>query len=212
MLAFGARGRRQRMQISMVPPPQVCRTRGSSSLPSPQTIEQLACRSRRKSRSRFRGQGLSRRAPACQCLYARFARLPFPHPTEGVPIAHAHRPPTHRFRDPGGAARPLSDALVCSGCAKLVSTQPGAGLEGWRCAECRTEPTPRAEPVPFVRPPDPPGPAVEVPIPGGVVRGRTVLDVIAASATSSAGSLPPFMPRTVEWRGPRRAGGLYVAG
>jgi hypothetical protein len=89
-------------------------------------------------------------------------------------------------------------ALICSTCAKLVSTLAGA-RDGWRCAECRTEP-PTAQPeLPvYTRPPDPPGPATRITVPGGVVRGRTVLDPVATSATSAAGTL--YHSRPVELR------------
>jgi hypothetical protein len=86
--------------------------------------------------------------------------------------------------------------LVCSTCGKLVSTLAGP-RDGWRCAECRSAeaPAPVAPPPPaYVCPRDPPGPAERVKVLGGVVRGRRILDRLAASETTSPDSLTPLLP------------------
>lgn len=91
-------------------------------------------------------------------------------------------------------------ALVCFTCAKLLSTLAGP-RDGWRCAECRAEPSAAVQPEFPVctRPPDPPGPAVRVKVPGGAVHGRTILDRVVASETTAPDSLTPLRP-AVEWR------------
>ena len=85
-----------------------------------------------------------------------------------VPPATAELIAAFRIRDPA--------AIVCSVCAKLVSTCQGPAKR-WRCAECRIDPAVAGRPE--TTPPYPPATPSKSHS-GGVIRARTVMHVVGS--------------------------------